>query len=454
MDNQTLWQSALAEIELSISANIFASFFKNTKLASFNKGVVEINVPNSVIASYLESRYLMLIKSVIEKRIKETVSVIFSVEKKGEGETGPLFSPQSTIFAKNIALPDKTSILCRKAGLKEDFSFESFAVSSSNEMAFAAAQAVAASPGKAYNPFFLYGGVGVGKTHLSQAVAKEILKANPETKILYTTGEEFTNGIIDAIRTKTTGEFKRTHRNLDVLILDDVQFLAGKEQIQEEFFHTFNAVEKSGGQIILTSDKPPEEIDRIDERMKSRFKAGLIVDIGAPNFELRCAILKIKAEKKDLSLPVDTIQFLGETIKSAREIEGALLSIKSWVASKKIDDLSISSIKKVLNIKEEKALVKKFIDQASVLNAVCEYFDIKQTVLKGEKRNKQIVIPRQILMYLLKKHANMTYEEIGNFLGGRDHTTAMHGVETIENKISSDPSLQKKIFDLVGKISD
>jgi chromosomal replication initiator protein len=469
VDNNLLWKSVIAEIELTISGNIFSGFFKKADLVKIENGVVEISVPTSVIKAYLESRYFMLIKSLIEKRTNSPVSLIFSVQKKEETkpiQKGSLFDEPATEIKDTLSPPptssfstmnhepktqNPVSVYSRRAGLRDDFNFDTFAVSGTNEMAHAAALAVADEPGSAYNPFFLYGGVGVGKTHLMQAIGRKILEKNHDAEIRYLTGEEFTTGIIDAIRNKSTNEFKKKYRGLSALLLDDIQFIAGKEQVQEEFFHTFNAIQKEGGQIILTSDKPPEEIDKIDERLRSRFQAGLIVDIGQPNFELRCAILKIKTDKQGIHLPMDTVQFLGEIVKGAREIEGLVLKIKSQLFKNPDLDLSVTSLKEILKIQQEEDFVKKAIDQATIMSSVCEYFEVKQTAIKGEKRLKQIVVPRQILMYLLKTEAKMTLSEIGNFLGGRDHTTVMHGVEKIENAAEKDLLLQKQLSEIKQK---
>lgn len=468
MENQLLWKSVLAEIELSVSPNTFAGFFKKTGLVKIENGIAEISVPNSVVGSYLESRYFMLIKSLIEKKTGLPVSIIFTnarnialskipegglfdEKEKNKQKTDARSFSQET--KNQIQNPSPISIYARRAGLRDDFSFDSFAVSATNEMAHAAALAVAESPGKTYNPFFLYGGVGVGKTHLMQAIGRKILEKNQETTVRYLTGEDFTTGIIEAIRNKSTSEFKKKYRNADALLLDDIQFIAGKEQVQEEFFHTFNAVLKEGGQIIMTSDKPPEEIDKIDERLRSRFQAGLIVDIGLPNFELRCAILKIKTEKQGIHLPMESVQFLAEIVKGAREIEGLVLKIKSFLLKNPENTLSVSFLKEILKIQEEQDVIKKAIDQATILSSVCEYFGVKQTALKGEKRQKQIVVPRQILMYLLKTEAKMTLSEIGNFLGGRDHTTVMHGVEKIEGLMETNPKTQQQIFEIKQKFS-
>jgi chromosomal replication initiator protein len=472
VDNSLLWKSVLAEIELSVSSNIFSGFIKKSELVKIENGVVEISSPTNVIKAYLESRYFMLIKSLIEKRTNSPVSLIFSIKKKEETkpvQKGSLFEETATEIKNTLSpslvssfspitnnlkpIASSVSIYSRRAGLRDDFNFDTFAVSGTNEMAHAAAAAVADDPGAAYNPFFLYGGVGVGKTHLMQAIGRKILEKNHDAEIKYLTGEEFTTGIIDAIRNKSTNEFKKKYRGLNALLLDDVQFIAGKEQVQEEFFHTFNAIQKEGGQIVLTSDKPPEEIDKIDERLRSRFQAGLIVDIGQPNFELRCAIIKIKTEKIGIHLPMETVQFLGEIVKGAREIEGLVLKIKSQLFKNPDLDLSISSLKEILKIREEEDFVKKAIDQATILSSVCDFFEVKQTAIKGEKRQKQIVVPRQILMYLLKTEAKMTFSEIGNFLGGRDHTTVMHGVEKMEKLTESDTSVQKQMIKIKQKFT-
>ncbi len=339
---------------------------------------------------------------------------------------------------------DQALTAARRAGLRMDYTFKSFAVSSSNEMAHAAATAVSKRPGQAYNPLFLYGGVGVGKTHLMHAVGHNILNNNPSIKVLYCTGEEFTNEIINAIRSKQAIKFKKKYRNTRVLLIDDIQFIAGKNTVQEEFFHTFNALVQNNAQIILTSDRPPHEINLLEDRLKSRFEAGLMVDIQQPSLELRTAIVLIKARAKNISFPINLAEKIAQSVDSARKIEGIITSIRSAVELRhqEINEELINSI-----IAKEKSLhpeTKIRLKPQKIINKVCDYYQVKPSVIKGKKRNKEFVKPRHLAMFLLKTELNLSYVEIGRWFSNRDHTSVMHAKNKIEELIDEDENFKEE----------
>ena len=318
-------------------------------------------------------------------------------------------------------------------------------------MAHAAAEAVTQSPGKAYNPLFLWGGVGGGKTHLMVSVAHEALKDKPETKVYFCTGEDFTNDIVEGIRNKTTQAFRNKYRKLDILLVDDIQFIAGKDSVQEEFFHTFNAVTSAGGQIILTSDRPPSEISKLEERLKSRFEAGLIVDIAPPDFELRCAITQIKSREKGLILEMDQVQLIASNLESARKIEGFLVSLLTQTKIKKIpltNELIETSLGK--GVETNGKGVKKTPEE--IFDTVSKYYQIGKRVLLGDSRVRTIARPRQILMYLLRTELQIPLEEVGRLTGGRDHSTVMHAVDRITQLASTNVQIREDILGIKNKL--
>jgi len=313
-------------------------------------------------------------------------------------------------------------------------------------MAYAAALAVSKKPGMAYNPLFFYGGVGVGKTHLMHGIAHNILKKNPSTKIIYCTGEQFTNDIITAIQTKKTISFKNKYRKTQVLLIDDIQFLAGKTAVQEEFFHTFNALIQNFSQIILTSDRPPFEISLLENRLRSRFEAGLIIDIGQPSIELRTAIVLIKAREKNITIPIDLAQTIAERLNSARRIQGVLVKIQSEVELKN-KQLSASLIEEVLGPQKISPPPSMRVKPSHLIKRVSEFYDLKPILLKGMSRKRNIVAARHTAMYLLKRECNMSFAEVGKLFSFRDHTSVMHAVKRTEQKLKT-TSFQRELNSL------
>lgn len=446
MDNNSLWQNVLSELELTLSRGTFQTFFKETSLTEIKDSVATIACPSPYIRTLVEGRYYSLLKASLDRLTKKNNSLVFIIEKRLPPEKkeslGPLFSSGEK----------DTAEIARQAHLRSDFTFKNFAVSSSNQMAYAAAQAVAEKPGTSYNPLFLYGGVGVGKTHLMQAIGHSLLEQRPNLKVIYCMGEEFTNEIIEAIREKNTKYFKSRYRSAQTLLIDDIQFIAGKNAVQEEFFHTFNTLHREGAQIILTSDRSPSEIERLEERLRSRFEGGLIIDIQHPDFELRAAILLIKAVSLNLNLPMDVAQLIAANIEDTRRLEGFLRRLTTEIQIKKIL-LTPEAVSQLLGMsKNENRTTQRSVSFKEVIEKVADYYNLKIAQLKGPKRDRNIAAPRQILYYLLRTELGLTLEEVGEICGGRDHTTVIHGVEKITALLPASEKIRQEVKDIKQKI--
>ncbi len=351
-----------------------------------------------------------------------------------------LFSPQN--MQQNMV--DQAAFKAKRIGLRTDYVFKTFAVSTSNEMAHAAALAVSKTPGGAYNPLFLYGGVGVGKTHLMHAIGHNILNAAPDTNVIYCTGEEFTNEIVEAIQSKKALSFKNKYRHTQVLLIDDIQFIAGKNAVQEEFFHTFNALIKQSSQIILTSDRPPHEINLLEDRLRSRFEAGLMIDIQQPSFELRTAILLIKAQSSNIDLPMNLAQLIASKVDSARKIEGIinLLKSKQELEKRTIDQ---TLIEELLRLEGTKRPTMLKVQPEDVIKTVANHFRIKQSAIRGKSRIKDLVTARHIAMYLLRNELKLPLEEIGKWFSNRDHTSVLHATQKIEDQVVINDLIQQDV---------
>lgn len=446
MNNEQVWKDSLEIIKVTVSPAIFSTWFSQTHLISIeelsDRFIVEVGCPTSFAKNTIEARYFGLIQDSLSKVIGKKCDLSFIVKSnpkatKENEETSPLFNIDA----------NKADILeiLQKARIRPSFTFENFAVSPSNQMAHAAAEAVSRDLGSAYNPLFIWGGVGVGKTHLMVSVGNFVLKRTPEKKVLFCTGEDFTNDIVEGIRNKTTQAFRNKYRKLDLLLIDDIQFIAGKDTVQEEFFHTFNAVTSVGGQIILTSDRPPSEISKLEERLRSRFEAGLIVDVAPPDFELRCAITQIKAKEKGVDLTSEQVQMIAANSESARKIEGILTRILTEIHMKNIvvtNDLIESMFTKSL---ETSGKITRSTPE-EVIDAVSKYYQIGKRLLLSETRARPIARPRQLLMYILRTHLGVPLEEIGRIIGGRDHTTVMHAVEKISKLALNDVQIREDIL--------
>jgi len=430
-----IWNFVLAEIEVQISKPQFITFFRGTSLISLDDSVATIASPTYMTADYIQKRYYSLIKQSLDKKTGLNTSLVFITKKIASTQavdTGPLF----------IHSTPAPSLSNRPLRIREDYTFDNLAVSESNQLAYTAASAVALEPGTKYNPLYLYGTVGVGKTHLMNAIANDIFEKNPKAKILYLTTEEFTNEIVESIQNKQTTQMRKKFRDVDLLLLDDIQFLSGKEKVQEELFHTFNTLIDKKRQVVFSSDRAPHEIKKLEARLTSRLEGGLNIDIQAPDFELRSAILLLKSEKRGFSLPVELAKKIAEKITDTRGLEGFMLKLEGTLAAAGTSVIDETIIDKALGDRREE---KKRVHPDDVVNVVCNYFDIKPTQLKGAKRTASLVHSRQLCMYILKEELKLTFVDIGNILGGRDHTTVMHGVDKVKTLTSNSDSINEEI---------
>ncbi len=444
MDQQILWQTVLSDLELQVSKAVFQTLLSKIELLSISENTATISCQQPMLLNLIENRYYTLIKKTLDSYTKNDNKLVFTSKTKAVNRLtdGPLFTMPLT--QQNVRSVSETR-------LNADFTFKNFAVSSSNQMAYAAATAVAQAPGVSYNPLFLYGGVGVGKTHLMQAVGHELLKSNPAIKIIYCTGEEFTNEIIEAIGNKTTTPFKKKYRQADLLMIDDIQFIAGKYSVQEEFFHTFNAIHQIKKQIILTSDRPPEEINKLEERLRSRFEGGLTIDIGQPDFELRTAILLIKAKQRGVNLPMEVAQLLASNVDNIRKLEGVFIRVLTESQTRNIP-LDEELVKNVLGKTVKNQLLDNKIAPQQAINAVASFYNLKLSQLKGARRDKYLSLPRQILYYLMRVELGIPLMNIGDLLGGRDHSTILHGVRKISNLLSTDEKIREDILGIKNRL--
>ncbi|OGZ36013.1 MAG: hypothetical protein A3A94_00345 [Candidatus Portnoybacteria bacterium RIFCSPLOWO2_01_FULL_43_11] len=443
MNLKELWQAALGEIELGISKANFITWFKNTEISSKKNGVVIVNVPNGFTKEWLENKYNKLIFRAlrnISQDIKEVQFIIGTplplkpfIKQRKELPKTP---PEEQLGFEEFNVDKETN-------LNPKYTFDNFIIGSFNELAQAAARAVTKHLGTLYNPLFIYGGVGLGKTHLLQAIGNELNKKHPLKKIKYLSSEKYMSELVDAISKKGMESFKPKYRKIDVLIIDDIQFIAGKEKTQEEFFHTFNALYQKNKQIIISSDRPPKAIPTIEERLSSRFEGGMIADISYPDIETRIAILKNKAKENKLEISDEVIYYVASHVqKNIRELEGALNRI---IAACKITESApdVDKAKKILSGIISKP--KKLTNFKDIIKAVAEFYDINTNDLINKCRRKEIVRPRQISMYLIRKELNGSFPYIGEKLGGRDHTTAMYSYEKINKDMENNEALQQEI---------
>lgn len=481
MDKNTLWKSVLGELELTISKPNFTTWFKGTYIISYEGDRVVIGVPNTFTKAWLEKKFRKVIYDIFQKITQNNVRVIeYKVETRRQGENKPVQhhgteQQHQTYPAQNMAdmgspaMPHsqpisplterRTNAPTAHASdipkeldafqLNSKYIFDSYIVGKCNELANAAAKAVAQNPGTTYNPLFIYGDVGLGKTHLLQAVGNHIRMERPNTRILYVSCEKFTNDFIRAIATKNLNNFKKMYRTVDVLLMDDVQFLAGKESTQEEFFHTFNELHQNNRQLVVTSDRPPKAIPALESRLLSRFEWGMIADISTLDLETRLAIVTSKCHSKGMSLTPECIDYISRTIhNNVRELEGALNRIHAYTQLHSTD-LSLEDIKSVLStigtVQKRDA-----VSVPVILRTISEYFNITEEELLGKSREKRLVYPRQLSMYLLREEMRSSYPSIGKELGGRDHTTAMHACQKIE-KLSKENEAITNDINLIKK---
>lgn len=454
-----LWQTVLGEIELTISRGNYVTWFKNTRLLREKDGVFTIGVPNVFIKHQLERKYNQLITDTIAKNGTPPEKIEYKIHsgttslKKTEEEPIILQSPApSSLTTDQTTLPRPASSALThtyRLGLNERYTFENFIVGSGNELAYAACQAIAQSPGTKYNPLFIYGGVGIGKTHLIQAVGNAVLANNPNAHIVYVSTEQFVQEFLDAIRFKKNTDFAGYYRSADVLIIDDIQFIAGKEKTQEEFFHTFNALHQANKQVIISSDKPPKSIPTLEERLRSRFEWGMSIDMQTPDFETRCAIIQTKANTHGINLPSDVVEYLSNLVQSnIRELEGVLNQLLAFCEMRGLEP-DITTASTLLGSAKTRP---KHISAKQIVERTAKHFQIPVEDLVGPKRDKDIVVPRQVAMYMLRSELHLSFPKIARELGRKDHTTAIHSVEKIEKEVNYDADIKAAVTEIKERL--
>jgi chromosomal replication initiator protein len=439
MNNDQLWQAVLGEIELNLSKANFTTWFKNTFISSFGEEKIIIGVPNTFTKAWLEKKYhkevLGALKNVSDKTIKE---IYYNVETRKPGLVESLLRKTK----KDDSEEGGGGIVINRFGLNSRYTFNNFVVGKGNELAHAACQAVVSNPGKAYNPLFIYGGVGLGKTHLLQAIGHELAKTTD--KILYVTCEKFTNDYVQAVRSGKAKDFKDRYRNVDLLMIDDIQFMGGKDGTQEEFFHTFNELHQTNKQIIITSDRAPKSIPALEKRLLSRFEWGMIADIIQPNVETRMAILEAKCKEKNYPLEEKILNYIANSVQNnIRELEGALnrlIAFHEFNNSKPTIDSTKNVLNSIMSSMQSKNTTPK-----AILDAVSRFYDIDIKDITGKGRRKELVKPRQVTMFLMRKEINTSFPTIGHELGGRDHTTAMHACSKILKEVEDNERTKQEI---------
>jgi len=431
-----IWESVLSLIKVELTEVSFNTWLKSIEPISLNEGKIVLGAPNDFTKGILEGRYINLIKNAIKQITKENYEISFIIP--GEEINIGSHIPKEKIEEKIVI----------KSQLNPKYTFNTFVTGKSNEFAHAASVAVAEAPAQAYNPLFIYGGVGLGKTHLMHAIGHYILSENPNAKVVYVSSEKFTNELINSIREYKNEQFRNKYRNVDVLLIDDIQFIAGKEGTQEEFFHTFNALHEDNKQIIISSDRPPKDIPTLEDRLRSRFEWGLTTDIQTPDLETRMAILRKKANLENLEIPDDVMLLIAEKIHSnIRELEGALIKVVAYssLTNKSITiELAEEALKDIIsNHKSVEITVDLIKDKVS------KKFGIRMDEFSSKKRTRAIAYPRQIAMYLTRELTDLSLPKIGDEFGGRDHTTVIHACEKINKDLLNDHMLKKKVNDIM-----
>lgn len=472
MNTKQIWQATLGDLQLRVPRNEFETWIKPTSLVALEDDNAVIRAPNIFVRQELEDHYGSLIQGTLHTILGYPVQlhmvignsveqVAVSEESSSNGaarnghterSAGRLNGRTATrvqpSMAQQLELPSPRTVM-----LNQRYTFGSYIVGSSNRLAHAACLAVAEHPAQAYNPLFLYGGVGLGKTHLLHAIGNYALERRPNINVLYVSSETFTNDLINSIRQQNTEEFRAYYRSIDILLIDDIQFIAGKEGTQEEFFHTFNTLHGAGKQIVISSDKPPKAIVTLEERLRSRFEWGLIVDVQTPDVETRTAILRGKAESLNVHVPDEVIDFLAHRIQSnIRELEGSLNRVVAYANLNRQSitvELAQAALSDLLGNTR-----RPHVTPDAILEAVAEYYDIDRKILTGKPRARNIAVPRQVAMYLMRQETGASLVEIGQTLGGRDHTTILHGCDKIADAINTDPRLRSEVMQIRTKLFD
>lgn len=453
MNNTELWRAVTGQMEIKLSKANFGSAFKDLWVVERNGDTIKLGTTSVFTRGLIQQR---IHKDILEAltELDGITKIEYVIGKKSGAET-PKKSNNKEVAELPVEKPKaKVQQTTNRGGsaLNPKYTFDTFVVGSSNELAYAACIGVSKNPGHKYNPLYLYGGVGLGKTHLMQAVGNAILKDDPSKRIEYITSEAFTNEFVDSIQHKTTTNFAKKFRNVDVLIIDDMQFLSGKEKTQEEFFHTFNALHQANKQIIISSDRQPRAISHLDDRLRSRFEAGMTADVQSPDLETRTAILQKKAASQHFILPQPVANYMAENIKqNIRELEGALTQIIAICEVRGIEP-TVPLAAQVLGTIIAKKTKKSKISPKTVIERVATYYDLKSDDITGPKRGRDIVVPRQIAMYIMRHELNLSFPKIASACGGRDHSTAMHSIDKVEKQIEHDELLREEIQQVSDRV--
>lgn len=472
MTNEELWKAALGQIELSLSKANFITWFKNTSILSKEGGQVVIGVPNGFAKEWLENKYNLYIIKALKTLAPEIQDIKCSIAPNNDRRTGP----ETFVKSMDVARPSTATTptappagFSRKritekplitspsgeifrSNLNNRYTFESFIVAENNELARAACFAISQNLGHLYNPLFIYGGVGLGKTHLLQALGNEIIAKHPEKKVKYITSERFTGELVESIKNQTVDQFKAAYEHIDLLIIDDIQFLSGREKTQNEFFHIFNALYQLNKQIVISSDRTPKAIPTLEERLRSRFEGGMIADISRPSLETRVAILQTKAQERGVPIDPSSIHFIAEHIKdNVRELEGALARVFAYSEFQKVP-ITLSLVQKALS--DMLVQTKKSVKLDDIVKTVSTFYGVSVEDMVKKGRKKEIAHPRQVAMYLLRTELDTPFSTIGEFFGGRDHTTVLHAVDKITKNRESTLRIREEIASLKEKIQN
>jgi len=455
VNQDQIWSQVQEELRFQLAKRTYDMWLKNTSVVSADGGTFRIGVPSKLAKDWLEDRFSGLIQETLQAVTGSEVDIDFVIAPSGHRPAHTLFDGDDDHIAENShengldGAPEVNVITSSE--LQARFRFSSFVVGHNSQFAHAAAKAVAEAPGDSYNPLFLYGGVGLGKTHLMHAIGHEVHDRFPRKRVVYLTSEQFTNEVISSIATARMGEFRHKYRTVDVLLIDDVQFLAGKDRTKEEFFHTFNALHEINKQIVISSDRPPKEIPTLEDRLRSRFEWGLIADIQPPDFETRLAILHSKLGDNGSLIPEEVLSFIAHKVqRNIRELEGALTRIQAFAAvhqrqideeeaARLLSDIIPAGTRKPINVDRIQALV-------------ADYYNVTLDDMKGKRRDKHIVFPRQVAMYLVREETPSSLPAIGKAFGGRDHTTALHSIEKIANELKEDERLRYEVQSIREKL--
>jgi chromosomal replication initiator protein len=441
-----LWTAALGELQVGLSRAQYDTWFKDTQVVSEEDDVFVIGVPNAFAREWLEKKFRTEVRGALQHLLGRTVDVRFVTSTGGQPPSGGAATHGGALHGQVPTGQQAGTQERREAAalLNARYTFSTFVVGSNNRLAHAAALSVAERPGHSYNPLFVYGGSGLGKTHLMHAIGHAVIARHPKKRVAYATSEKFTNEFINSIRAQKGEEFRERYRRIDVLLIDDIQFIAGKEGTQEEFFHTFNAIHEEGKQIVMSSDRPPKAITQLEDRLRSRFEWGLIADISAPDLETRIAILRAKAEAQSITVPPPVIDFLAQRIVSnIRELEGALTRIVAYASLSAVPvttQLAQEMLQNILYNPQRKSLSPE-----RIVETVARYYGVPLDQIKGKARDKQVVLPRQIAMYLMREETEAPLLRIGEALGGRDHSTVLHGCEKIEREMAENDDFRRDV---------